>query len=340
VSVVLDVARGIYKRAVDTGLAARRGAAAVQEGADQAGPEVEVSPFAPGTVSAGAVVAKSLASYIAGRRAHANYQSALAEKKRGMMKDALEVQALEQRIAAGTRTPYKTKSGEELQLTEAEKAAMVRDATGPDAAVKARPRTPISPEEAKRLGVSSYDATKGDVDTDEYSKALTARGQESTEVYRKKVLEGQAESRENTKKKGENAAKYQKAVASLRVLDAQAEDEANQNALAAREQADQALAVIKAGYKANPAAFTRAVSALGLPMDDKGNMLPGADANSLKNAVESLVARAKERGKQRAIKAQRAARLAAQGVIDSEAGLEQPVEAAFVPDWANDPDIN
>jgi hypothetical protein len=41
-----------------------------------------VSPFTPGTVSAGAVVAKSLASYIAGRRAHANYKSALAEVRR------------------------------------------------------------------------------------------------------------------------------------------------------------------------------------------------------------------------------------------------------------------
>lgn len=266
---------------------------------DEAGPEVEVTPFTGTTVSTPAAIVKAITAIGANRRAAANFRQQRQDKEASRVRDALEVLRLQQQTE---RVDYKGRDGVTYSLSPHD-AAMRAQADNPLDRVEApRKRAPFNPA-AYPWGknVSSYDPEKGDADESEIGTARMSWD------AAQRATRGASATRA--------ASTVAQANAALRALDAEAEREAESNMLAAKARADAALKVL-ADPNAPPPAKDAAAATIGAKRIEYSDGSVGYDHAG---ALDAYLRAAEARGRDRARRAQRVKRDAIQAGL--EAGL-------------------
>lgn len=126
---------------------------------DEPGPEITVSPFAPGEVTTGAGILRAITAVAGARRARANWDASQREKQAGRYRDALETQLLEQRVNAPDH--------EAARLSETNRHNLAMEGIARDrvtAAGKPKPARPLTPTEKAanasllKLSLDQFDA--------------------------------------------------------------------------------------------------------------------------------------------------------------------------------------
>lgn len=113
---------------------------------DQPGPDIHVSPFAPGTVTGEAGVLKAITSIAAARQARANDAAKRALQAQAAEKVALETQRLRDEVATGAPVDYTTKTGQVVKMTGANAALNADRDTRPEKPAKAPRMVQMRPE--------------------------------------------------------------------------------------------------------------------------------------------------------------------------------------------------
>lgn len=163
-----------------------RGYNAVMAPYDEPGPAQQVSPFAPGTVTPGAIAAKSLASLIYGHRAAAN---ARLERDRvakaGEHRD-LQIQVLRAKLnppVAPTRAIKVPGTDQTVNATEQDIIKHPGAFREPRPSGSAPKRLHMEQGEAQRLGIP-WDAATGTVDDGEARSSTVVRSAKTIEGLR------------------------------------------------------------------------------------------------------------------------------------------------------------
>lgn len=204
---------------------------------DEAGPEIPVRPFGPGEVTAPAGIVKAITALAAARRASANKRAKDALALETQKKSALEIQALNQRIDAGTRRA-RTIGGQTIDMTDAEWAKHLEESVPKPE--KPQPRMPLTPDLRKRyeryLGTLQPDPERPDVYTAEerdINNAEQAYGNDQTNA---RAAAARAAAAERAAANSQHLGSYQAAVTQKKALDLEVEQEgqaAYEKALAA-----------------------------------------------------------------------------------------------------------
>lgn len=183
---------------------------------DEPGTPITVRPFAPGEVTPEAGIVKAITKLAAVRRDNANARQKAAEAEAARSKQALETQALTQRIAENTRSEVTLGDGTKAMMTPAERTRhQVDSVPKPDA------RIPLSESAASlyRNWLQTYDPEKHTVDPKDLQTAVHIVDQQGimnrAEQYRRLRAESNG-----------NGQKYAAALAQKRSLDLEVESEA------------------------------------------------------------------------------------------------------------------
>lgn len=296
---------------------------------DEPGAAVKVAPFAPGTVSAGAIAAKTIASLFAGRREAANSRYLREQQALKMQHDTLALTDLQQRVQVGKPTTYTDKSGVTRTMTGSQAA---QHASADNKSATPEVRTPLAPEIANKLAkigapVAGYDPEKGDAPDKAVGRAME-QARIIAEERRHADLQNRIAAHEG------HAKKYAAAQRALANIDAEEKADVAERETQLARDADTNLMRMKSH---DPAEQKKGAAALGI---DLGNDGKSVDDKQAAEAVKTFIERGKARWSvvQRMKNAQR--RKQFENVTAGDAGIEpeagpDPLDA-LIESWAKE----